>query len=311
MSYIDSTNFFGGKTLTQIIRENTISMLRYGLLEIGAFYNIPLGQTDSNGNDLSRYRPVSYPGTSGIRVFQGFKADAVWEQGIDLQYAGGSQPIRVSGIYVGPTFVPFETAVSGVNYYFDYPKNRVVFESPVPSDYLIRIPHTVRAVSVYDTKGDVYKKLTTDWMNSPSGTANSTEYSIEEKAYLPALFVRVNGFSDSKGYELGNRVKLSKAQIVIDALSYDEFSAERLQDLSFALERRYIQFYDIDTAPRPYDYRGVLSTGALTYPELVAQYPESGWAQFMDDANSRPMGTNLPCRMSRTTISLELPIAPV
>lgn len=312
MNYLDSTRFYGNKTLTQIIRENVIGMLRYGLLEVGAFYNIPIGTTDANGNDLSRYRPVSYPGQSGIRVFQGFKADAVWEQGINLDYASGAQPLSITGIRVNDVVVPTGTSISGtISYYLDYPKNRVVFSAALPSGTKVQVPHTVRAVSVYDAGGDVYRKLTSDWVNSPSGTSNGAQYSIEEKIYLPALFVRVDGFGNSAGFELGSRTKISEAKITIDALSVDDFSIERLQDMCFALESRFVTFYDIDSAPRPYNQNGALSTGALTYPQLITQYPETGWARFMENANTRPIKTNLPAKMSRTTISLEIPIAPI
>jgi hypothetical protein len=310
-SFIDSTNFYGSKTLTQTLRENLVGMLRYGLLEIGAYYNITLGLTNQHGDDLSRYRPVSYPGTTGIRVFQGFKADAVWESGITVQSTGISQPIAITGIVVNNTFAATGSTVLGTTYYLDYPNNRVVFAAPVPSGTKVQVPHSVRAVSVYDTVGDVYRKLVSDWVAQPSGTSASTDYSIEEKAYLPAVFVRIDGYSDSVGHELGSRTKRSKANITIDTISTNDFDGERLLDICYGLETRTMRLFDVDTVPKPLDYRGALKPDAITYPAMISGYAEPGIVRFNEDARGRLIMTNLPYNVYRTTISLEVTIAPV
>lgn len=313
MSNLDGINFYGDFTLEDIVTKNVTTFLSYGLLELGAYYNIYKDQPDRFGNNLSILRPANIPGVSSYVIYRGFKHDWVWESNISTKSSGGAQPIQISGIYVNDIFYPTGTKVFGTGYYVDYSRGRVVFDYPLSSGspatgYTVKCPHTVRYVQIYEQDSQEYRKINYDWLNrsEATGTWNDNEL----KAYLPCVFVKVKGYNTVKGYELGSRAKESNVQMQFDVVAENSADDRKLSDIFYMMETKNVPFYDIQRAPTPLLSRGQLSPSGLTWPNLISQYSLSTAPTFEEDANVVKLNRALPIYHSRVTISLNMNLYP-
>lgn len=310
MSNLDGINFYGDRSITEVIEHNVIDFMRYGLLEVGAFYNISTGQLDYNGNDESILKPLSRPDITGYTMYGGKKNDWVWESGINLKYDGGSQPIRPSGIFVNGVFYATGTTIEGTGYFHDYSRGRVVFDNPLPSSYVVTCPHTLRWVQVYSDTGPEYKSLVYDWMDrvQSSGTINK----IDHHAYLPAVFVGLNGYRTLRGTHLGNRTKLIRAEMEFNVLANNAMEAKKIADFCHLLEEKHITAYDPNTAIKPLDYEGRLVNPTGTWVYLTNNYPYTNpGIHFSSDARIQRIRSELlPIYRYKITVGLEMDVFP-
>ena len=51
----------GNYTYSEQLEKNLVEYLNWGLLNIGSFWNVEIGQSGHYGGDLSRLRPVQDP----------------------------------------------------------------------------------------------------------------------------------------------------------------------------------------------------------------------------------------------------------
>lgn len=308
MSNLDGIQFYGNPTLEDIITRNLTSFLSYGLLELGAYYNIQLDQTDRYGNNESVLRPAVIQGVPNRTIYRGVKNDWVWESGITIKSTGGSQPIQASGINVNGIFYATGQSVLGTGYYIDYSRGRVVFDHQLPANSTVKCPHTLRYVQVYEQDSQEYRKINYDWANRTSATGSW--YDNELKAYLPCIFVKVKRYDTLKGLELGNRAKVSNVFIEFDVFSENSADDRRLSDILYMLEDKPVLFFDIVNAPYPLTASGTISSNALAWPQLVSGYLLSNSPRFNQDAYVAKIPRTLPIYHSKVTISLNMNIFP-
>jgi hypothetical protein len=310
MSNLDGINYYGDNTLEDIITKNISSFLSHGLLELGAYYNIYKDQTNPiNGSNESILQPQTIPGVSSYIIYKGLKHDWVWESNINIKSSGGQQPIQISGIYVNNVFYSTGTKIMGTGYYVDYSRGRVIFSHPLSSSYVVKCPHTLRWVQVYDQDSQIYRKINFDWANRESVTG--IDFNDELKAYLPCVFVKVQGYSTVKGTELGSRGKESNIQLEFNIFSENSADDRRLSDILYFMESKNIPFFNIRAAPSPLLYDGSLNPSGLTWPNLISQYLLDPYPAFNEDARIVKFKRTLPIYHSRVNISLNVNLYPV
>lgn len=308
MSNLDGIQYYGDHTLEHILTHNVIQFMRYGLLEIGAYYNVTTGMVGPNGQDHSRLHPVGVTGLTPYTVYAGAKPDWVHES-FTVKSSGVATAIIPSGILFNGTFVATGTAVSGTGYYIDFSRGQVVFNNPVPSGSVVQCPHSDRWVSVYPKESQEYYKLVSslDWF----GTAGSSGVSLsaEQKAYMPCLFISVPSYDTIRGMHLGSRAKVANAQICFDIFATNGNERAILQDVCYFLETKPLPILDYKSAPRALNYQGQLVSG-VTWGTLNPSY-RMGLARFREDAKvSKPARDNLPLKYGKVSIGLEVDIIP-
>lgn len=306
---LDGSRFYGSYSLEDKISQNVISFLKYGLLEVGAYYNINRGTTDYAGNNAALLRRVSFPGATGYRVFEGLKNDWIWESGVNLAFSG-TAPIGISGIYVNNTFIPNGSAYSGISFHIDYSLGRVIFASDIQPTAQVEVNHSIRAVNVYSVDSVFYKDLLAYYQNRTNwGLAGSGIDSINSryKAFLPAIFVNVDGYQ-SQPMEIGSRAKYSQTDIKFDIFATNPQDRKRISDYIYMMEHKGFFLFNPDTAPKPLTSSGTISSNAKTWPDLVTQY-NGGKARFNGDARVDKSYNYLPIQYCKASISLEVPTA--
>lgn len=290
MSNLEGTEFWGNLTLDDIIARNLIAFIQYGLLELGAYRNRPQGE-------LAR---LEWPGSSQT-IYKTAKHNIVWESGVSLK-TSGTAAIVPTGIYVNGTgYVTGSILPNGSGYYIDFANGYVVFGSQLPTGTTVVLPHSLRLANVYPIDGYEFRSIIENAMSS-SGNVNSDDITL--KAYLPAIFVNVLGFNTIKGYELGSRGKVTKANIEFTIVAANPNQRNRLADICYMMESKSISLYDPNLAITPLNYRGELVNPTGTWPYLVNNY-NIGIGRFAENArmvkNPDPI---LPISMSKVQISL-------
>lgn len=303
MSYLEGSQFYGDSTLEDTLVKNTIGFLKQGFLELGAFYNIDKDQTGINGNDESKLLPVVSSGITNYTIYRGIKPDWVWEtSGIQLKYAGGTQPYVPSGIYVNNTFYPTGTTINGTGYYIDFSRGRVVFNNPLTSLHNVQCKYSVRAVDVLMEDSDLYRRLNSEWRQniSATGMINNSLF-----GYLPVIFVGLKGYR-SYPAELGSRSKWSRGAMRFTWFANNGSEFRKIQDNLYMLEDKNVSFHNVDNIPKPLNYRGELMSGFLTHQYLSSQYFD-GTVRFLGNSKIDKIQNNeiLPLRKGVCVIDLE------
>ena len=255
MSNLEGINFYADYTIDDKITQNVISFFKYGLLEIGAYYNILTGQLDAKGRDVSLLSPLEGNKITPYTVYRGLKTDWVYESNITLK-SSGSQPIQPSGITYNGTFVPLTGTVNGGSYYIDYSKGQVVFSNPLNRFDRVQCSHTERGVNIYMGGGTEYRNIANNWRDTPGGSGVND---LSPKAYLPALFIEVANKRTVRGTELGSRHKFMKATLDFDIVSANSYEAKKLSDLVYMMEEKSIRLFDLNRITQPQNYRGELT----------------------------------------------------
>lgn len=309
MFNLDGINHYGEMSIQDIILDNIVQFLRYGFLQIGAYVNIGYQELDSRGNDMSLLTPLSVPGTTDYTIYKGRKHDWVWENNITLKPTGVDQPTQVSGIYVNSTYYPTGSTVLGTGYYIDFTRGHVVFSNPLPSSYIVQVPHTLRWVQIYTDRSYEYRKLSYDWLNSTGGSG--LDYGAYEKAFLPCIVVTPTKLTTIQGWELGGRSKVLNCNIDFNILAANDYERDKLTDICQFLETKTIPFFDAKNYPKPLNYRGEISSGTMFWPNVVSGYPLNYSARFMENAKTYKINRpTLPVKASKVSIGLELVVTP-
>lgn len=310
MANLDNVNYFAEYSFEDQVLQNVITFIKYGLLEIGAFYNIRRGQSDAVGNDASRLRPVGIQGIQNYTIYGGLKSDWIWESGISLKY-NGELPISISGIWVNNSFIPNGTKYAGTGWYINYNNGWVVFNHPIQSTGMVQVEHSLRAVGVYSCESKIYKNIINNYMNRDDWNAMGSgidNNNYNYRAYLPALFVDIISYN-SEPMEIGTRNKWANATLSLNSVAMTPEERKRISDICLMLEDKSFTGYNINNAPRPLSVSGTINSGALTWPNLTTNYP-IGPLRFLENASFSRNTNNLvsPIQQSRVTIDLEFPV---
>lgn len=309
MGNINSVNFYPDFSREDNIVHNTSTFLKYGLLEIGAFYNIDIAQPESI------LRPVNVTGIVPYTIYRGIKSDWIYESelgSINLKYSGGTQPNRVSGILVNGIFFATGTDVSGSNYIVDYSRGQIVFDSPLPNSFEVRAAPAIRYVQVYSKDAYEYKEINYTWQDFNNITGIPI---LQDRisAFLPAIFVGVNKITTSKGIGLGSRAKYTNAQMSFDIITTNHADRKRISDICYMLETKGFAYYDLNVVKSKLP---LLSNGSINPLgqnwNILSSENMACWGRFNENAivlNSDSL--DLPLERSIVTIGLEITSNPL
>ena len=307
MSNLDGLSQYNDTTTDDLVTWNVMNFFKYGLLEVGAYYNIDIDQVDPEGDNLSILKPlINIYGLTDYTRYEGVKNDWIWEQGVTLK-GSGTVPLSITGIDVDGTVYATGTNVLGTGYHIDYSRGHLVFDNPLTSGMVVKCPHSIRWVQTYRAEEATHRQLKTQWFDAPSGSGIND---IQDKAFLPAVFIGTNGMETIRGLQLGARSKVANVTVEFDIYG-NSYEVNKIADMCYNLETKAFELYDVDTAPFPLTISGTISDATLTWPNLVSNYPLGRVARFRENARViKYSNTLVPIKRTKVIIGLELDIHP-
>lgn len=268
--------------LTENLLYGVIDFFTWGVLQVGGFQNITRTPATSGvyGGNRCRLRPVSDPRYTDGRVWEGFRGDWVWETGIDFSV----QPIRPTGVWINGNF----TAFSGNN--IDYTRGRVVLDTAISPRSVVETEYSTRWATFLDARSDWPRQLITepyriDRNDFLSATSGAWQELPDTRAQLPLVAVEIGSNRSSASfapYQLGGGQWAHKRVLfhifgenptdvsqLADIISYQNNRNIRLINRGLLKESAYY--------PPALDFRGMLVTSPMQYPQLTETTANSGY----------------------------------
>lgn len=280
--YLKGFSSLSDSTVTNDIRNNLVSFLDYGLLQKDNFINVERPQSGVYGGIESRLRPVRDPRFTFGQVWQGFRSNWVWESGVSALVSSDNSHPGVSGVYVNNAFYPTSTT-GNYAHYIDHINGRVIFNSAIPSTGVVECNYSYKYINVKETDSpNWFQEIQQRSYRSDSTSfiSQSGEYSdlAENRYQLPAIGIELANSRGLRPYQLGGG-QYVYTDFFFHCIAEDSYTRDKMIDiLTLQNEKTILTFNlnDISSADKfPIDYRGVPTSGAMTYPELVSNYPGS------------------------------------
>jgi len=265
-------------TLSNILLDNFISFYDWGFLDRGSFYNISIPQSGIYGGDRHILRSVQDPNYSNGSIWEGYRKNWVWENGID---GTTDQPIGISGIFVDGSFLATDNVTNP--YYIDYTNGKVVFDSAISTSSEVKLEYSHKWVEVIPAEGvSWFRKIQQssfrneeDFQVSASGGWASLG---QTRVQLPCLAVEVIPPTKLEGYQLGGGQWVNN-DIVFHVITENHWECANLMDSVLYQNDRTIHLYNpTDVAisgVSPFNYRNELRDNAIPsglYPNLVENF---------------------------------------
>lgn len=276
----------GDSTVTNDIRDNLKLYLDYGLLEKSNFINVSIPQTGIYGGLEHILRPVKDPRYTNGQVWQAFRGNLVWESGFGAFTSTDNARPGVSGVYVNNTFYP--TSTTGTyEHYIDHKNGQVVFTNAISTTASVQLNYSYKYINVIRTNGAGFFQQLQSYSENSEKTNfinQSGEWAqfAENRAQPPIIGIETLPSQGARGYQLGGG-QVIKTDFACHCIAEDNYFRDFLKDVMVCQNDTTIQMFNLNaiaTANKfPIDYRGVPTSGALRYNELVANYPY-GWLTF-------------------------------
>lgn len=274
-------NFYGLKgfgniddsTLNSDIQAGLIEYFDWALLKKGNYFNVSLGETSYDGEDLSLMSlSESADQYTAGQVWNSTNKNWVWQSGIGYS----PEPIvgtdhanpGVSGVYVDSVFYPI-TTTGDYSHHINYLNGQVIFASPIPTGSTVQVEHSYKRINVtYADNIPWLKKI----------QINELEEDIihpNDRLSLPAIALEVVPRRQFRGYQLGGG-QWVYTDVIFHCLAEDKFTRDKLVDIVSLQNGKTLNLFDSNainaSGAFPIDYRGFPVSGALRYPDLVSAY---------------------------------------
>ena len=304
MAFLDSISFYGQYSIQDRILHNVVQFFDYGLLELGAFYNITKGTTDKFNNDLSKLR------TTDNKIFNGFKGGWIWESGINMKDSSINPPINISGIYVDIIFFFFCSTSIGNGYHINYLDGQIIFNTAIQKNSVVQLDYSTKFIHVALADTNRYRDAVSYYQNKNLLFINGSGLDgFNNKFSLPAVFIGVSKMTTTP-IGLGSRDRYANATLNIDIFCENPSDKKKISDIFYAATEKSFKPYDVNRAILPISASGTLQNPAYTFPDLVKNYPHNyPFARFSDDfilSNDNSM--NLPIQHSNVRMIIEFPV---
>ena len=271
----------GDISTSEMISDNLIVFLDWGLLDIGAFFNVNLESSGAYGGNKSNLRLANDPNFNNGQVWESFHTGWVWQSGTTQ-----GEPIAISGVLVDNVF--HETSGAGTfAHHYDYPNGRVVFDTAIPVTSAVEVEYSYKWIDVTSARNIPFfrrvqpnaNRLDSDHFGQVgSGDWDSTGFT---RVQLPTIAVEVPPISDTSPHSLGTGWNNATHTIKLHILAEDDASAVRLADILVRQNDRTIYMFDTNeiasSGAFPLDFRGMVVAGAKTFPDLVAANQDGGF----------------------------------
>jgi hypothetical protein len=269
---------YGDYLVTDRLETNVVSWLQWGLLGIGAFDNVQVGDLSAHGaKDRSRLRPVSDPRYPAGTVWQGLRSQWVWESGVPYAV----QPRAFSGVYVSGTF--YSPTGATHPHRVSYPEGRVYFSGAVPTGATVQAGHSYRHVQVHRADAPWFQTVTyrsfraddAQW-EQPAGSGGAWDILAQNRIQLPCMVVEPVPRTELKALEIGNYARVHRQDVLVHILAETPWEEAKGHDILVSQFDKRIPTFDPELATVPLKFDGSLTSGAKTFPELVGLHP---WRQ--------------------------------
>lgn len=270
----------GHSTLCDQLKVNVVEFFNWGLLEVGAFSNVSLGQLGSYGGDMSQLRLSSDPNFIYGQVWESFRQDWVWQSGLDYSY----QPKIVSGVYVDDYFFPSST--TGIyQHSIDYKNGRVVFSNPINTSSKVQVEFSYRTYTFYTSDEPWFREVIfnshrvddSQFLQQGSGIWSTLS---QNRFQLPSVVVETVPRRDFIPKQLGGGMWVYQ-DVIFHILSENPWDRDKLIDIITYQKNKTILSFDknrlYENNAYPLDDNGDIKDGALSYPDLVKPSGEGGY----------------------------------
>lgn len=291
------------------VESNLISLFDWGMLENAAFYNMYLPTSGAYGGSPARLRLSEDPNYLPGQVFEGYRANWVYETGISTPV----QPIQISGVYINGTFNPVTGVVNP--FIVDYPRGRIIFTSPILTNSVVTCEYSYKHVQWASPDIPWYRKLMFGSFRIDDFQflqQNSGQWAIPEdrRIQLPAVIVEMLGRRQYVPWEIGGGSQINQ-DVRFHIFAETDFDRKQLMDVIGNQYEGQFRFYDRNLISNatgfPLDYNGSLVAGAQMYPQLIQQYL---WRTvYFKDVQFESVETTLPLFVGsvRATLNVYTP----
>jgi len=266
----------GQTLLMSQIESNLKTYIDWGLLEVGSFFNIERPTSGAYGGNYATLKPVDDPSYNDGQVWRSARKDWVWETGISYS----SQPIDISGVYIGGNF--YGTGDATYGHHYNYPLGTVVFDNSVPVTSTVEMEYSYRQVQTYVAdQAPWWDELQYDSFRVDDPTfdqAGSGNWQIlaNNRVQMPAIIIEAVPRRTFKPYQQGSVSHFVYQDVLFHVLAEDRWWRNQLVDIISFEKDRTIWLYDnnliANVTGYPLDYRGMRVSDALMYPDLVESY---------------------------------------
>jgi len=266
----------GENLLDDQLRANIISYFNWSLLNKGNFHNVTIPSSGQYGGNKEKLQLVKDERYSSGQVWQGFRNNWVWESGVGTAL----QPISISGVYVNNTFYPSSTSGT-YSHYIDYPRGRVVFNSPIATTSIVKAEYSYKYINVVDANEVPFlRELQTGSFRLDSSTfasASSGEYAIspDKKIQTPAIAVEVTSATTYQPYQFGGG-QYTRTKVICHVMADSDKTATKIATIIGMQNEKAVETFDVNQISNnnlsPLNYQGSIASGAMTHPQMVERY---------------------------------------
>lgn len=270
-------------TLSTHLEDSLIEYYDWALLNKGNYFNISLGDEDTDGHDLSRLRMTEIASVDDGRVWSAFRENWVWQSGVTYSPAplvteDAAKP-GVSGVYVDDVFYPSDT-VGDYSHYIDHTNGRVVFDTAIPTGSKVQAEYSYKWINVVYAHNVPWLKELQRNTNKSDGNfldEDSVKWSkpAEATIQLPAIAVEIVPRRSFKPQGLGGGQWVYQ-DVLFHCIGESDSIRNKLVDIVSLQNDKTVLVFDNNTVyasgDSPINNYGAVVSGAMQYPELVSSH---------------------------------------
>ena len=261
------------------LEKNLIMFFDWGFINKGGFQTFNIPTSGAYGGEYSRLRPVDDARYSSGRIWESARLNWIWESGV----SSSTPPIAISGVFVNNVFRP----VGDGTYRIDYPDGRIIFNSGIALNAVVRVAHSTKWINVIPSNSVPWLRkiqqnsFRVDNSNFLTGSGDWINYG-ETRLQLP--FVAVEIVNDRyTGAALGGS-QFCHARAKFYVVAEDTPTVNRIANAISSQNDKTLFMFDSNRMAAenrfPLDPYGSIASGAMTYPQLVAYSGIGGYLQL-------------------------------
>lgn len=252
---------------------NLKAYLDHAFLNIGAFTNIDIDQENILNSSVSTLTLADDQDFESGRVWNGLRKDWVYETYIDYN---SNSPIAINSINING-----QQITTGFN--IDYVNGRVILDSAISTDSVVKASHTYRNVQV-NRASDVpwWRLLQFNSLDTESITNTGVDWSIGpyHRIQMPSIVIDSVPRSRNLPHELGSNSLRIEQDVIFNVLSENKNDRNQLLDILRLQHDSKINLYDLNKSAQagvlPLDYRGFVNPNGQIYTDILANYYWAG-----------------------------------
>lgn len=268
-----------------------IDWLKFAFLQVGAFQNVAISSPSGiYGGHPSILRAVKDPNYTDGQVWEASRADWVWETGVNYS----THPVKSSGVYVGSTYYPTTSTSGTYSHYINYPLGRVIFNSPIGINSIVKTQYASRTISVVKAKEPwftelLYNSHKINYSDYISATGSYSQLG-QARRQMPLVGVELVNRRGYSPFQIGGG-QYVRQDILFTVLAENEDERNKIVDILSNQNDRVIGLPDYTkikssgTYPIDLDYRGSPVANPKEYEEIMEDF---GWTRIrLIDVNAQ------------------------